>query len=41
MPLGVGLILYVTLRAISVLGFIVGLATVLLSLGAPSHWVKT
>jgi hypothetical protein len=41
LPLVVDLILYVTLRAISVLGFIVGLATVLLSLGALSHWVWT
>ena len=39
LPLVVGLVLYVILRAIPVLGFIVGLVVVLLGLGALSHWV--
>ena len=38
LPLVIGLILYVILRAIPWLGFIVGLAVVLLGLGALSHW---
>jgi cytoskeletal protein CcmA (bactofilin family) len=41
LPLVVGLILYVILRAIPVLGLIVGLAVVLLGLGALFHWVWT
>ena len=41
LPLVVGLILYVVLRAIPVLGPLVGLAVVLLGLGAISHWVWT
>jgi cytoskeletal protein CcmA (bactofilin family) len=41
LPLVIGLVLYVILRAIPVLGFIVGLAVVLLGLGALSHWVWT
>ena len=41
LPLVVGLILYVILRAIPVLGFIVSLAVVLLGLGALFHWVWT
>jgi cytoskeletal protein CcmA (bactofilin family) len=41
LPLVVGLILYVLLRAIPVLGPIVGLAVVLLGLGALSHWIWT
>jgi cytoskeletal protein CcmA (bactofilin family) len=41
LPLVVGLVLYVILRAIPVLGFIVGLVVVLLGLGALSHWVWT
>jgi hypothetical protein len=39
LPLVVGLILYVILRAIPVLGPIVGLVVVLLGLGALSHWI--
>src|SRR5215217_5006960 len=39
LPLVVGLILYVILRAIPVLGVIVSLAVVLLGLGALFHWV--
>jgi cytoskeletal protein CcmA (bactofilin family) len=39
LPLVVGLILYVVLRAIPVLGPLVGLAVVLLGLGAISHWI--
>ena len=39
LPLVVGLILYVILRAIPVLGLIVGVAVVLLGLGALFHWV--
>jgi cytoskeletal protein CcmA (bactofilin family) len=41
LPLVVGLILYVILRAIPVLGLIVSLAVVLLGLGALFHWVWT
>ena len=41
LPLVVGLILYVVLRAIPVLGVIVSLAVVLLGLGALFHWVWT
>jgi hypothetical protein len=41
LPIVVGLILYVILRAIPVLGLIVGLAVVLLGLGALFHWVWT
>ena len=41
LPLVVGLILYVILRAIPVLGVIVSLAVVLLGLGALFHWVWT
>src|SRR5918998_2033041 len=41
LPLVVGLILYVLLRAIPVLGPIVGLAVVLLGLGALSRWIWT
>src|ERR671917_2658691 len=41
LPLGVGLILYVILRAVPVLGPLVGLAVVLLGLGALFHWVWT
>ena len=41
LPLVVGLILYVLLRAIPVLGAIVGLAVVLLGLGALLHWIWT
>ena len=41
LPLVVGLILYVVLRAIPVLGPLVGLAVVLLGLGAISHWIWT
>ena len=41
LPLVVGLILYVLLRAIPVLGSIVGLAVVLLGLGALSRWIWT
>jgi hypothetical protein len=41
LPLVVGLVLYVILRTIPVLGFIVGLVVVLLGLGALSHWVWT
>ena len=41
LPLVVGLVLYVILRAIPVLGLIVGLAVVLLGLGALFHWVWT
>lgn len=40
-PLVVGLILYVILRAIPVLGSLVGLAVVLLGLGALFHWIWT
>jgi cytoskeletal protein CcmA (bactofilin family) len=40
-PLVVGLILYVILRAIPVLGALVGLAVVLLGLGALFHWIWT
>jgi cytoskeletal protein CcmA (bactofilin family) len=40
-PLVIGLVLYVILRAIPVLGFIVGLVVVLLGLGALSRWVWT
>jgi len=39
LALVVGLIVYVLLRAIPILGFIVGLAVVLLGLGAISNWV--
>ena len=39
LPLVVGLILYVILRAIPVLGALVGLAVVLLGLGALFHWI--
>ena len=41
LPLVVGLILYVVLRAIPVLGPLVGLAVVVLGLGAISHWIWT
>ena len=41
LPLVVGLILYVVLRAIPVLGPLVGLVVVLLGLGAISHWIWT
>ena len=41
LPLVVGLILYVVLRAIPVLGPLVSLAVVLLGLGAISHWIWT
>src|SRR5215203_407369 len=41
LPLVVGLILYVILRAIPVLGLIVSLAVVLLGLGDLFHWVWT
>ncbi len=41
LPLVVGLVLYVLLRAIPVLGPIVGLAVVLLGFGALSHWIWT
>lgn len=41
LPLVVGLILYVILRAIPVLGPLVGLAVVLLGLGALFHWLWT
>jgi len=41
LSLVVGLILYVILRAIPVLGLIVGLVVVLLGLGALFHWVWT
>jgi cytoskeletal protein CcmA (bactofilin family) len=41
LPLVVGLILYVILRAIPVLGPLVGLVVVLLGLGALSNWVWT
>jgi cytoskeletal protein CcmA (bactofilin family) len=41
LPLVVGLILYVVLRAVPVLGVVVGLVVVLLGLGALSHWVWT
>jgi hypothetical protein len=41
LPLVVGLTLYVVLRAIPVLGPIVGLAVVLLGLGALIRWVWT
>jgi cytoskeletal protein CcmA (bactofilin family) len=40
-PLVVGLILYVILRAIPVFGALVGLAVVLLGLGALLHWIWT
>ena len=39
LPLVIGLIVYVILRAIPVLGFIVGLVVVLLGLGALVHWI--
>jgi hypothetical protein len=39
LPLVVGLIVYVILRAIPVLGPLVGLAVVLLGLGTLLHWV--
>ena len=39
LPLVVGLISYVILRAVPILGLIVGLAVVLLGLGALFHWV--
>ncbi len=38
LPLVIGLILYVILRAIPVLGLLVGLVVVLLGLGAISYW---
>jgi cytoskeletal protein CcmA (bactofilin family) len=41
LPLVVGLILYVILRAIPVLGALVGLAVVLLGLGALTRWIWT
>src|ERR671917_1088860 len=41
LPLVVGVILYVLLRAIPVLGPLVGLAVVLLGLGALSRWIWT
>src|SRR5829696_6705932 len=41
LPLVVGLILYVVLKAIPVLGPLVSLAVVLLGLGAISHWIWT
>ena len=41
LPLVVGLILYVILRAIPVLGALVGLAVVLLGLGVLIHWIWT
>ncbi len=41
LPLVVGLILYVVLRAIPVLGPIVGLVVLLLGLGALSNWIWT
>jgi cytoskeletal protein CcmA (bactofilin family) len=41
LPLVVGLILYVVLRAIPVLGPLVSLVVVLLGLGAISHWIWT
>ena len=41
LPLVVGLVLYVILRAIPVLGFIVGLVVVLLGLGALTNWIWT
>src|SRR5215218_11524898 len=41
LPLVVGLILYVVLRAIPVLGPLVGRAVELLGLGAISHWIWT
>ena len=41
LPLVVGLILYVVLRASPVLGPLVSLAVVLLGLGAISHWIWT
>lgn len=39
LPLVIGLVIYVLLRAIPIVGFIVGLVVVLLGLGAISHWV--
>jgi hypothetical protein len=39
LPLVIGLILYVVLRVIPVLGVVVGLVVMLLGLGALSHWV--
>jgi hypothetical protein len=39
LPLVVGLVLYVVLRAIPVFGFIVGLVVVLLGLGALTSWI--
>ncbi len=41
LPLVTGLILYVILRAIPVLGPLVGLVVVLLGLGALSNWIWT
>lgn len=41
LPLAIGLILYVILRAIPVLGFIVGLVVVLLGFGALCRWIWT
>jgi hypothetical protein len=41
LPLVIGLVLYVVLRTIPVLGPLVGLAVVLLGLGAISHWIWT
>jgi hypothetical protein len=41
LPLVIGLILYVILRAIPVLGLLVGLVVVLLGFGAISNWIWT
>jgi len=41
LPLVVGLVLYVVVRAIPVLGPIVGLVVLLLGLGALAHWMWT
>ena len=41
LPLVIGLILYVVLRAIPVLGLLVGLVVILLGLGAISSWIWT
>jgi hypothetical protein len=41
LPLVVGVVVYVLLRAIPVLGPLVGLAVVLLGLDALSHWIWT
>ena len=41
LPLVIGLILYVILRTIPVLGLLVGLVVILLGLGAISSWIWT